>query len=188
MEIDNERPDTEMSPQGTVEAPEASLQEMLSVEMAGLVRRGISACIDLVGAACVGGLLVLQFASMDLGAAIEGRWGLLDQAVDIIVRYPGFAALVIQSVLGCVLCWHLLFMVLIGRTPGHFLMGLCLLDHQAQPPTLLRAFLHGLLRLGSLCLMCCGHVWFFIDPERRTLYDRLAGLYVVLHSPQQISE
>ena len=187
MELDNERIAPEKSSEDTLHG-EASPKGALGAQVAGILRRALSACLDLLGAISAGLILVVEYASMNLAAKVEPHWSLLDQVVDIVVRYPGFTWLVIQSVLGSVLCWHLFFMVSVGRTPGHLLMGLRLLDRHGRRPTALQVFVHGLSRLGSLCFFCGAHVWFFVDPERRTLYDRLAGLYVVVHSPQRISE
>jgi uncharacterized RDD family membrane protein YckC len=75
--------------------------------------------------------------------------------------------------------WNLAFQCTMGRTPGKKLLGITIVNEENKVPDRSLMVLHCVLRLFSAALFFAGYFWAFADPERRTLHDRLAGVYAV---------
>ena len=113
------------------------------------------------------------------GPLAESRWNLLDRVVDAINQTPIVVALPLALLLITVFLWHFVSLAISGTTPGKRVLGLRVVDRAGGKPHAVRALIHSLLRVLSLVLLMSGHLWSFADRDRRTLYDRLAGVWVV---------
>ena len=147
------------------------------VRSAGFFRRGIAALLDAVPA------LTLWWAA-SLGMSAEGaenvpsQWNLLDRVVDTLNTSPGLVLWPIAwGVLGSV-AWHTLTVSAFGTSPGKRVVGLKVVSSRGEAPGPARAFAHALMRSVSSACLALGPLWALADPERRTLYDRLSGIYV----------
>ena len=103
-------------------------------------------------------------------------WNLFDQIVDYLHQRPGRAAWSVVLFVALQLGWQVAFA---GLTPGKRALGIALLTGDARPPTRLQTLWWAALRVPSLALAGLGVWWSLLDPERRTLHDRLARLWVV---------
>ncbi|MFT7579783.1 MAG: Mce-associated membrane protein [Myxococcota bacterium] len=142
-------------------------------------RRGLALLVDALPLATLWLLLAGAIAAASPSEAPSVPWNLLDTVVDYIHARP---KVVLLAGVAAVL---LLFMVplvahlALGRTPGKRLLGLAVVDRQGQPISRSRAIVHCALRVFSVVLVLGGYIWALADPQRRTLHDRLAGVYVI---------
>jgi len=81
--------------------------------------------------------------------------------------------------LGVVCLYYLLFLILMGYTPGHRIARIRVVDRTGTQPHPVRTAVRllgaglGMLPLGL------GGVWIAFDREKRGLHDHVAGTYVV---------
>ena len=161
-------------PKGPVVPPDG-----VGLVTAGTFRRGLASLIDLAP------LLTLWAAgTLGLGASVQGplsdsRWNLLDRVVDALNQTPIVLGLPVAGFVLALFLWHFLGLALAGTTPGKRVLGLRVVSRDGGRPGVGRALAHSTLRVVSLALLAMGHLWQLADPARRTLYDRLAGVWVV---------
>ena len=130
-------------------------------------------------------LLTLWLATtFGLGASTPGpladsRWNLLDRVVDAINQTPIVIALPLALLLLALFLLHFVSVAVAGTTPGKRVLGLRVVDRQGDRPHAMRVLIHSALRVLSLVLLASGHLWSVADRDRRTLYDRAAGVWVV---------
>ena len=161
----------------------SSVPSQASVHTSGVVRRLLATALDAVPAVTLWWGTTLTLASGEYASLPASRWNLLDRIVDILNTAPG---LVIWPLVWCGLAsvlWHSITVALFGTSPGKKVVGLTVIAADGKRPGPLRALLHALLRpLTSACL-AVGPLWALADPERRTLYDRMCGIYVTIAPP-----
>ena len=80
------------------------------------------------------------------------------------------ALIALALMLTIVLCWTRL-----QGTPGALLMGLQLVDPNAEPPGLGRALLRLLAYIPAVGVALIGVLWMLWDPQRRGWQDMLSG-------------
>ena len=158
-------------------AAEAAQAPRLEVESATTARRLVAFLIDSLPLLTLWGLLVA--ATIDTSSIPPSRWNLLDRMVDTINAQPSI--LTLSVVIGALVAvaWYVLTSRLWGQTPGKRVMGLVVVDASGERPSAARTLAHAVLRVLSVGLLFAGHLWAIADPTRRTLYDRLAGLWVI---------
>jgi len=162
--------------------PAAPVAPEPSVHLAaGVWRRVFAALIDLVvpltgWALGTWALIVADPAPLELPP-----WNLFDQIVDYLHDRPGRALLSSTLLLALQVAWPLVFA---GRTPGKRALDVVLLGADGRPPSRARCLAWALWRIPSLALAGLGAWWALIDPERRTLHDRLARVWLVRESGQ----
>lgn len=149
------------------------------VETAGVTRRTLAMALDSVPALTLwwGATVSLTHTSE---VAATSQWNLLDRSVDLFNTTP--SAILWPLVWLCLasILWHALTVALFGTSPGKRIVGLSVSGPTGEPPGVFRACVHALMRpLTSACL-ALGPLWALADPERRTLYDRLSGVYVIV--------
>lgn len=144
------------------------------VRVAGTWHRLAAGAVDLVAILGVtAGLtaLVVVFP--------PSRWNLIDRVADLVTQHTATAALPLALLAVVSVVWHVLFARLLGATPGERLMRLRPVDLEGARPAVGRLLLHSALRVSSAALLGFGHLWAVVDNERRTLYDRVARVYVI---------
>ncbi|MGM0577057.1 MAG: RDD family protein [Myxococcota bacterium] len=156
---------------------------VVEVRTPGLVRRGLAALFDLVPALTLAGAATLALPSWGDATLPPSRWNALDRVVDVLNAAPGRALGPAAVALGVLVAWHLVGTLAWGGSPGKRLLALRIVGPDGRRPGLARALVHALLRAASLLGLGIGHLWWLADPERRTLYDRLAGVRVVVGDP-----
>ncbi|TNF35031.1 MAG: RDD family protein [Deltaproteobacteria bacterium] len=125
--------------------------------------------------------LLCAFAIGDASASglPSTPWNPLDQLVDFINARPTTAALIVVMLAALGFAWPLVAHLVWGRTPGKRVLGLAVVDARGQRPSTRRLAGWCALRVLGMALLFGGVLWAIADPERRTLYDRLAGIYVI---------
>lgn len=155
-------------------------QSRVPVRTAGTLRRAVGASIDaipILGAAAA----ATWAAAGQLGvAAPSGRFNELDALVDVVNGEPRIVLISLAALLAVTLVWHLVFGAALGASPGKLATGLRMVGPTGERVGAVRAIVHALLRPVSLALLGAGHLWSIADPCRRTLYDRVAGVLVVV--------
>lgn len=167
----------------TTAAPPRPEVPRIEVEVPTLPRRALAAAIDLFPLAAIPILVERVLAGEGTDALPPSGFGLLDRFADAVNRSPDRVGTPLLLFLSGLVVWHLVFEVLLGGSPGKRLLGLRVVDRHGDRPGALRAAVHALLRPVSLATAGFGHLWAFADPERCTLYDRVAGLRVVRADP-----
>ncbi len=139
-------------------------------------RRTLATLLDLFVPLTVWALGTWALVATDAEPLNMPPWNLFDQIVDYLHQRPGRAVASIVLGVGLLIGWQVVFA---GRTPGRRALGIVLLAGDARPPTRLQTLWWAALRVPSLALAGGGVWWSLLDPERRTLHDRLARLWVV---------
>lgn len=145
-------------------------------------RRALALLIDAVPVVAVWLLAAMAIGDAATGDTPPAPWNALDLLVDFINAHPGAATAIVTALLALIFAWPWAAALIWGRTPGQHLLGLAVVDARGRPPNLGRTTLHCLLRPIGLAALGAGALWALADPERRTLYDRLAGVWVA-HGP-----
>jgi uncharacterized RDD family membrane protein YckC len=149
---------------------------------APLSLRALAAVIDLLPSLSITALVTWLLVTTDPEPPPVAPWNLIDQVVDYLNDRPGRSLLAFMSFVTLQLLWPLLFM---GRTPGRRLLRLELTAREPSV-TFLRLLSWSALRIALLLPAGLGALWAIVDPERRTLYDRAAGLWLArLPRPQR---
>lgn len=147
---------------------------------AGFTRRTLAALLDAVPA-----LTLWWAASINLSASMSdaippNRWNFIDRTVDIFNAAPQVLIWPLLWFSLASVLWHSVTVAFFGTSPGKRVVGIVLLDKRGQGPGVLRSFFHALFKLITSACLALGPLWSLADPERRTLYDRLCGVYVAL--------
>jgi len=156
---------------------------VVDVTTAGFFERIAAACIDLVLPIGLG--LVTLFLWPKPAIMERSEWNSIDRFID---GYNVDSSLVwMPLTVGALsaLAWNL-FHGLRGREPfGRRLLKLKLINKAGQTPSQREITLHCAARIISALTFMLGHLWLLADPEKRTLHDRIAGLYLVHEQSQK---
>lgn len=159
------------------------------VETAGAVRRAVAFGLDAM-------LLLTVVAAVNLGLWPRGptedapaQFNPIDHTVDVIAQRPDALLQGGLLLLSAMLILPILSQVTIGRSPGARVMGIGPIDRRGRAPSVGRTLMRAVARACGGALLGFGWLWALMDPERRTLHDRFAGVWVIrLHgsdSPAQ---
>jgi uncharacterized RDD family membrane protein YckC len=158
--------------------PEPPYRPVVEVETALLWRRGAAGLIDLACVLAVVVTVAVLLVVTDPTLAIP-PWNWFDRAVDYLHDRPGRASSIAVGLLFSLAAWPAVFG---GRTPGRRILGLVFFDAEGLGPSRRRLLGWGVLSVAGLLLGGVGVTWALVDPERRTLPDRLARLWVAVTS------
>lgn len=139
-------------------------------------RRFFAALIDLVVPLTAWALATWALIATDPEPLELPPWNLFDQVVDYLHDRPGRAFLSLTIFVALQVAWPLVFG---ARTPGKRALDVLMLGGDGRPPSRLRVLGWALWRVPSLALAGLGAWWALLDPERRTLHDRLARVWLV---------
>lgn len=151
-----------------------------TLRTAGLLRRSAAALLDAVPALTLWWAVSLSYKAEAASGVTQSQWNLLDRSVDTLNTTPD---VIIWPLVWCLLgsvVWHTLTVAVFGTSPGKHVVGLTLLSSQGERPGPLRSLVHALMRPLTAACLALGPLWALADPERRTLYDRLSGIYVTV--------
>lgn len=154
---------------------EHDLPAPLVLTAAPSIMRALAALVDLAFVLALCALATWLIVVSDPDPPPVRPWNVLDQVVDYLHDRPGRAALSAFAGASLAVLWQLVFL---GRTPGRRLLRLNLVDATGRPPRPGRLLAWSVLRLLTCLPAGLGALWAILDPERRTLYDRLAGVWV----------
>ncbi len=157
----------------------------VQVETAGTLRRASAAALDAMPLVAVAGVSALTGV---FGALPEQAvaYNLFDRFVDVANAQPALVAGPLVLFALAEIVWHAVCVTVGGSTPGKRVLGLRVVGPDGRRPGPVRATVHALLRVVSLATLGFGHFAAIPDPARRTLYDRLAGVFVVVDSPGRV--
>lgn len=147
---------------------------------AGLASRAIAFVVDLVVMSVV---VLLAIALLQSTLGFFTLYGLLGQRV---TQSDPFRALLIGvvSLIGAAIAigYPVGFWVLLGQTPGKFLLGLRIERVNGQPLTIRHALLRYVGYWLSAIPLGLGFLWVLVDDKRQAWHDKLAGTYVTYQS------
>jgi len=156
-------------------ASELPVVAVVSIWVSPLWRRACATLIDLIVPLALWALATWLIVGSDPEPPPVAPWNLIDQVVDYLHDRPGRAWASGLVFVTLQLLWPLAFA---GRTPGRRALGLNLVGPDGASPSLGRLLGWSLVRLPLVLMAGIGAWWAILDPERRTLYDRAAGLWL----------
>lgn len=130
----------------------------------------LSLLLLFLGALWAAGLIRIRFepAPYDALDALMHRL-----AFERAALLPALIAALFSALIG-----QLIFRGFLGRTPGEALCRVRLVNAQGRSPELGRLLAHSVVALLSTACLGLGHTWAAVDPQRRSLADRLCGTYL----------
>ena len=134
--------------------------------------------MDAIPAVTLWGTATLTLAGEDAVALPPGQWNLLDRLVDAFNVAPGLILWPLAWLTLALVLWHFVTVAAWGTSPGKRVVGLRMLDGRGERVSSMRALAHALMRPVTGACLALGPLWALADPERRTLYDRLSGVYI----------
>jgi uncharacterized RDD family membrane protein YckC len=158
-------------------------QSGIPVRCASSSLRGAAVILDLVPLLLLTVALSTSWLSTTALQETSSSWNAIDRVVDLVNHDP---ALVLNPVLllaSLFVVWSVVGTVRLGATPGQRLFGLVACTREGRHLTARRALAHSLLAVLTTLLAGLGPLWSLADPERRTLYDRMAGV-LLIHEPE----
>jgi len=151
----------------------------IPVETAGSVRRAVAFCLDALVLLTVVAGAAIGMRPGGVAEAAEGPQNPIDRVVDVIVQRPAELLEVGLLLLAAMLVLPVASRLVIGRSPGARVMGIGPVDRRGQRPGYGRTLLRAVARVAGGVLLGFGWLWALMDPERRTLHDRLTGVWVI---------
>lgn len=155
---------------------------LVAVEIAGLWRRSAAAAVDLAILTVTAGPLAWGLAKLTQAEPLAPGARGLNRLLTI--GATDFSTLLLRAgpLLVLVALYFLLTLLFMGRSPGHRLMALRVVDRHGGPPQPTTAVVRTLAQIAGLLPVALGSLWFAFDDERRALHDLVAGTYVVRSS------
>lgn len=152
---------------------------LLPVEIPRLWRQLAAGLVDLVVLALTAGPLAWGLHRLiDPLPLAPGARG-LDLALSLFAADVGDLLQRIGPLLVLVALYLMFTIAWTGRTLGHRLLSLRIVDVHGRQPSVLRAGLRTAAQLVGTLAAALGPLWVAIDSERRALHDLVAGTYVV---------
>jgi uncharacterized RDD family membrane protein YckC len=149
--------------------------DTITVTVAPLWRRACASLIDLVVPLGLWALATWLIITSDPEPPPVAPWNIIDQVVDYLHDRPGRSLASGLVFFMLQVLWPLVFG---GRTPGRRLMALRFMGPDGRPPSLVRLLVWSLVRVPLLALAGISAWWAIVDPERRTLHDRAASIWL----------
>jgi hypothetical protein len=117
-----------------------------------------------------------------LAPDLERRWNAWDHAVDLFWADPRIIWIPAAIASGASVVLPTIWAMLGWRSPGQALLRLDTVDGSGRRPSVIRTLAHRVLRVALNCLLAVGPLWALVDPRRRTLEDRIAGVFVIVRA------
>jgi uncharacterized RDD family membrane protein YckC len=149
---------------------------VLELETAPLWRRLLAGLLDAIPVAATAAIAALVAILTDPEPLRIPPWNWFDQVVDYLHDRPLCSLLIALSGTLAFVLWPVFF---VGDTPGRRLLSLRMVAPDGGRPRRLAVLGWSLLRLVGLIPGAAGFNFAFIDRERRTLYDRIARLWLI---------
>lgn len=153
--------------------------DVVIVEPAGFVRRLAAAGIDGIPVCTLWALGLLGWSMTDGSHVPERRWNALDQIIDISVSSPELLVLSLLLFVLILVLWHATGERLMGASLGKRILGLQVIDERGRSPGLAHSMMVGVMRLISGATLGAGFLWALVDPDGRTIHDRVTGTFVI---------
>ena len=151
--------------------------DAIEVRTAGMFRRALAASVDLLLPWTLALLVLALYPDPDV---MEGSiWNAWDRFIDGYNADSGLVFVPWATLLVGALAWRLAFALRGKESPGARFLGLRTIGRDGLEATVRARGIQALWRIPSALLLMGGHLWLLADPERRTLHDRLAGLYMI---------
>ncbi len=150
---------------------------VVSILVAPLWRRTSATLIDLIVPLGLWALATWLIVTSDPEPPPVAPWNFIDQIVDYLHDRPGRTWASGLVFIALQVLWPLAFA---GRTPGRRALGLTFVGPNGVAPSLARLLGWSLVRVPLMLVAGIGAWWAILDPERRTLHDRAAGLWLAL--------
>jgi uncharacterized RDD family membrane protein YckC len=139
----------------------------------------VAGCIDGVPVLSLWVLAVVSAAWVLEWQLPPSPWNGLDRLIDLTAQEPGWVATAAVMGAGVLMAWHQVGERLLGASPGKRVMGLRVIDSEGERPGMGSSLVAGLCGVLSVLSLGFFHWWAIVDEERRTLGDRLAGVWVI---------
>jgi uncharacterized RDD family membrane protein YckC len=152
---------------------------LVAVEIAGFWRRVLGGTVDLAILAATAGPVAWGLHRLvDPLPLAPGARG-LDLALSLFAS--DFSTLLLRAgpLLVLVGLYFMFTVSWTGRTLGHRLLSMHIVDRHGRPPSLPTAGLRTIAQLVGLVAAALGPLWIAFDSERRAVHDLVAGTYVV---------
>jgi len=147
---------------------------------AGFVTRAIAFIIDIVAMAIA---IIVVIALLQAVLGFFTLYGLLGQRIVNSAQFQAIVSVAI-IILGAAIAigYPVGFWVMLGQTPGQWLLGVRIVRVTGKPLTVRRALLRYLGYWLSAIPLGLGFLWVLVDDRRQGWHDKLAGTYVIYDS------
>lgn len=148
------------------------------ITTATLLRRMLAGSLDWLAVIAIAGSVMALLIATDPTPPEIPPWNLLDRIVDYIQARPGRTALGFLAFVICHIGWTFVWARSSGQGLGDRALRLRLVDRTGRPPGAGRLAGWLVARVAGTLLAGVGLWWAVVDVERRTLHDRVAGIWV----------
>ena len=155
----------------------------ISVRCASSSLRLAAVMLDLVPLLLLTVALSTSWLSTTALQETSSSWNAIDRVVDLINHQPTLVVNPLILLASLFMIWSVVSTIRLGGTPGQRLFGLVACTRAGRHLSTGRAVAHALLAVLTTVVAGVGPLWSLADPERRTLYDRLAGV-LLIHEPE----
>ena len=146
--------------------------------------RAVALLLDLVPLLLLTVAMSTSWLSSTALQETSSSWNVIDRIVDLINHQPGLVLNPVLLLTALFVLWSVISTLKLGGTPGQRLFRLVACTRDGKHLSAARATAHALLAVLTTALAGLGPLWSLADGERRTLYDRLAGV-LVIHEPSE---
>ena len=156
----------------------------VAVRSAPSTLRGIALLLDLVPLLLLTMALSTSWLTTSTLQETSSSWNAIDRVVDLINYDPSLVTSPLLLLAALFVIWSVVSTIKLGGTPGQRLFRLVACTRQGRHLSWRRAALHSVLAVLTTLIAGLGPLWSLADPERRTLYDRMAGV-LIIHEPKE---
>ena len=165
------------TPEHVIDESAHQPRHTIDVVTAGFFERFAAALVDLFLPYCFGLLTFFLWPRPEVMESSD--WNAIDRFVDGYNADPWLVWAPMLTIATTAFGWHTLHGLKGKETPGRRLLKLRLISSSGQKATGNEVMKHSIARILSVLPFMLGHLWLLADPEKRTLHDRITGLYVV---------
>lgn len=170
--------DRELAASPTPACPHCELP-LVPVQVAGVWRRALGGLIDVAILAVTAGPIAYALHRLINPLPLAPGAHGLDLALTLLASDLDRLLLRAGPLLVLVGLYFLFTVAWTGRTLGHRLLSLRIVDRHGRAPGLAITSLRTVAQLVGIVAAALGPLWVAIDSERRALHDLVAGTYVV---------